>query len=606
MLVACLLAALALLLRVDWQLAFGELPIGRSPAIDEALHWDWAQALAAGEGSPERPYFRAPLYPWWLGLLHAAGLGLAGLRWAGTALGLASLLLLAQLGLRHSSRLTALWLLALGGLGGAWIYYEPQLLLEHQVLFLVLAATACWLEAHRREPGWADAGLGLALALAALTRPNALLLAPLAVFLLLRREPDLGKRVQRLALWGLGWLPPLLLVAGLNGWPGSGVFIASQGGVNLWIGLNDQADGRSAVLPGRGHAWEREDAARLAAEALGRPATSGEEDAWFSAQAWRWVAENPVRATWLTVRKLGWLLGPEELGNNTSPPVLAARRPWMKPLLAISWWLVLVPGLAGLLLGLPRTPGLRPWVAGALTIYAASFLPFFITGRFRLPLFPLLALPAAELLAHLCTRDGRDWLAGRLRPVVWAGLSALALALGAAAVFQMTELDTTARRGQMAWQEFQLGNAWLRLEEPDSARAAYHRALAATSHLAEVRLNLGLLAATSRPQTADSLFREELKVDPRSAKAWNNLGALRLRAGLLAEARECYHRALELRPGLQDAAWNLGLVECRMGLEALRRGDREEAARSLAAAAATPYRGKGLTQLSAALRMPTL
>ena len=123
---AALLLLAAVLLRVDWQLAFRELPLAHSPAIDEALHWEWAQALAEGRGSPERPYFRAPLYPWWLGALHAAGLGLDGLRWVGTALGLGSLLLLAGLGLRHLSRGAALWLLALGGLSGLLICSPPR------------------------------------------------------------------------------------------------------------------------------------------------------------------------------------------------------------------------------------------------------------------------------------------------------------------------------------------------------------------------------------------------------------------------------------------------------------------------------------------------
>jgi tetratricopeptide (TPR) repeat protein len=201
----------------------------------------------------------------------------------------------------------------------------------------------------------------------------------------------------------------------------------------------------------------------------------------------------------------------------------------------------------------------------------------------------------------LVQREGRHWLAGRLRAPVLAGLVLLAAALAASLHLQARELDAATRRGQTGWQEFQLGNAWLRLQQPDSARASYLRALAAAPTLPEVRLNLGLLAARTRPEVADSLFREELRVDPASAKAWNNLGSLRLAAGDLAAAREAFRQALELRPGLEDAAWNLGLVECRLGLEALHQGDQEAAAAALAAASATPYRGKGWNLLDAAL-----
>ena len=78
---ASLLALVLLLgLATDWYLSFSQSPLFHSPAIDEALHWQWAQALASGQGSPEIPYFRAPLYPWFLGGLARLGLQLSGLR----------------------------------------------------------------------------------------------------------------------------------------------------------------------------------------------------------------------------------------------------------------------------------------------------------------------------------------------------------------------------------------------------------------------------------------------------------------------------------------------------------------------------------------------
>lgn len=598
--IALLLCLLSLGLRVDWHLAFRELPLYHAPAIDEALHWEWAQELAAGEGSPERPYFRAPGYPWWLGLLQRGGLGLAGLRWAGTLLGLLSLGLVTGLAWRTLGRTSALWTLALCGLSGAWIYYEPQLLLEHQVLFLLAAATLAWLRLREHAPGWADLLWGLLLALAAWTRPNALLLAPWALCLLLRLPESWDLRLKRLTLFGLGWLPPLLLVAGLNGWPGSGVFLASQGGVNLWIGNNPQADGRSAVLPGVGHAWEREDATRLATQALGHSPTPGEEDAYYRRLAVDWSWGHLPAALSLSVRKAAWLLGPRELGNNTSPPSLAARRPWMGALLALSWGCLAWPGLLGLALGFPRHAALRRWLTGAVLLYAASFLPFFLTGRFRLPLLALLAWPAADLLAFLGTARGPDWIRWLKGLPAWRlGLAGgVALCLACAWLFEARQLGPDQERAQAGWQEFQLGNAWLRLDKPDSARVAFEGALRLAPALPEVRLNLGILESVRQPERAESLFLAELQVDPASAKAWNNLGGLRLGRAEVEGARECFRQALRLRPGLADARWNLGLAACSAGLAALQEGRLEDARAALAEARSTPYRGKGWSRLA--------
>lgn len=600
-----LLLGLALWLRVDWHLAFRELPLYASPAIDEALHWQWAQDLAAGRGSPELPYFRAPLYPWGLGLLRAAGLGIAGLRWAGTLLGLASLGLLAWTGRRWLGRGTGLALLALAGVSAGWIYYEPQLLLEHSVLFLLLAATTAWVWAQQRAPGAADCLFGLALGLAAITRPNALLLAPWALFLLWRLREQRSLRLRRLGWWTAGWLPPLALVALLNGWPGSGVLVASQGGVNLWIGNNPSADGRSAVLPGQGHAWERADASARAAAQVGRTLTPGEESAFYTGLARDWVQSHPAHAARLMLDKAALLLAPAELGNNTSPPVLARRRAWMAALLPWSWWLLLLPGLAGLALGYPRHAGLRSWLIGALLLYGGSFLPFFITGRFRLPLLPLLALPAADWLACALSHLLRRPVAGPPPPAPQRGRRlALVLALAlplAAAGWVRSGQGTAWERGRQGWQAFQLGNAWLRLQQPDSARASFREALERAPSLPEVRLNLGLLEAERRPARAESLYRAELDLDPRSAKAWNNLGGLWLSQAREDEAARAFRRALVLRPGLTDAAWNLGLVLSRQGLAALAAGDRPAAEAAWREIAATPYRGAGWARLQRGL-----
>ena len=65
---AVFLLALGLRLLYLHQMVDG--PLWNRPILDEAYNDAWASRIADGNGSPELPYFRAPLYPWLMGVLY--------------------------------------------------------------------------------------------------------------------------------------------------------------------------------------------------------------------------------------------------------------------------------------------------------------------------------------------------------------------------------------------------------------------------------------------------------------------------------------------------------------------------------------------------------
>lgn len=686
-----LLAALILLaLLSDWFLAWALSPLFHSPAIDEAVHWAWAQSLALGDGSPEVPYFRAPLYPWLLGGLARLGLGLTGLRLAGVLLILGSLVLLVfwarRLGGPRAARAMAFLALLDAGL----LYYAPMLLIPALLVPLTVASglLLCSLPGARR-PAWITTGAGLLLGLAAIARPTALAaLLPGAVLVwhLGRERQDRPGRMRPLLLFLGGVILPVALVAGINGWPGSGVLIASQGGVNFWIGNNGQSDGTSAVLPGVGQAWEREDA-RLQAAARGAD-TPAAESAYYMKEGLHWLAAHPLEAGALWLHKLSLVFERRPLGNNTAILAMAEQSPSLHWLLQWGWSALLFLGLGGLLEGHPRPRPLRLWLLAVIALEVLGVVAFFVNTRFLLPASALLLVPAACWLGE---RAGRGPLTHQgQRVLLFAGLGAaalvftphpvvpgllagglagylpapaeevsrrsrwygpgLALALLLATLFTgpaqpwlwalvclpgwlrlfgppgdlahprllillalalaLTDFNPWgSRRGadsretEQSRRHFQEGNAWLRLQQPDSAQASFLASLKAWPGQPEVRLNLGLLAeARQQPAEAERWYREELEHDPSSAKAHNNLGNLALRTGRTDQAITAYETALRLRPGLGDASWNLGLARSRAALEQLDHGDTLAARTLLDQARKTDYTGPTLETLQARLK----
>jgi tetratricopeptide (TPR) repeat protein len=66
--------------------------------------------------------------------------------------------------------------------------------------------------------------------------------------------------------------------------------------------------------------------------------------------------------------------------------------------------------------------------------------------------------------------------------------------------------------------------------------------------------------ALERYDEAVASHEKALEVDPRSHKAWANLGVTYRRSGKLDKAEECYKRSLEIKSDYADAHVNLGAL----------------------------------------------
>jgi tetratricopeptide (TPR) repeat protein len=602
-----IILAISILFKLYWFFSFKHSPLFDSPAIDEALHWQWAMSIAETGQSPEIPFFRAPLYLWWLGFLKSLGLNISAMRLSGLFLGLCNNLLLFAIALRFMNSTAAKIILLFSGFSASLIYFEPQLLIVHWLIFWLLLSSWLLLESVNSDQklriklvfAWFS---GLAIGLAVISRPNTLLLIPF-ILLIAFFAPDLKRlriRIMRFLLVLMALAGPILLVANINGWPASGVLIASQGGVNFWIGNNPDADGSSASLPGVGNSWERADARVILADSVKQSsAVAGLESKFYYSLGREWIRNDPRAAFNLYLSKVKLLAAPFEIGNNSSPHELSAHAPILNFLLKISWWLVLIPGVFAIALGYPGNRILRKWCITVILLWSLSLLLFFVNSRFRLPIIPFLLLPAAELLADIFgtirKASRTENLLHRFRRSNTAGLIIFGMLLVAS--FK-TLPDDGLKQRQEAWSKFQEANAYFRLNKTEAAEEMYQRALKLDPELRELRLNLGILAEQSGDlPTAFSMYQQELLLNPQSAKALNNLANLQLAQGNLLEAEEAYLLALNTRPGFEDAAWNLGRCRALLAIKAIEDSEMQSARSYLDQLEFSPYRGVELQRL---------
>ena len=512
-----LVVVLGVLLRVHHVFCLADLPTFTHPTMDALYHVQWAHSMVAGSTFVEEAYFRLPLYPFFLSICERLlGPDLEVWRLAQAGLGALTVLGTFALGRRALGEVQGL-----GGalvMASAWlpVHFDTQLLIP--ALFLPLLTWALWatLGALRDASSRGGALAGLLWGLATLARPTALIMAPVLALLGLRNGSRRVALVPLLLVWGASLVPVAIRNRVVGGeW----VPLATQAGVNLWIGNNPASDGSAAIVPGtRAGWWEGfHDARALANQEAGRSLAPAEVSAHYRGRALAWALDEPLEF----LQHLGWKVrlafANRELGNNLEPSWFALAH---DPLLFRGWVpFALLHALAALgawrlshrCKGSNTDPsaGWRTPLVVFPWVYLAGVVAFFVCARFRLPIWPALAVLAMEGLAGVA-------LGLRQRRGGPAGVALLLIAGSVAAT--PGSLFPSESIGRM-----QLGQAWLsagevgkgleelaratRFERVSShARLAYADALLRAERWAPARRELQLLDAFS-PEGAELEIR---------------------------------------------------------------------------------------------------
>jgi tetratricopeptide (TPR) repeat protein len=523
-------------------------------------------------------------------------------------LGAAAAALIGLIGWRLWGRRVGLMAAFLAAMYGPAVFFTGELV--SATLELFLAACALWFllnavpdDAARTGHSTARLGAkggarrartamivlaGLALSLAAITRPTILPFAAAAAgWLWVKRMSP-----KAVALFAALVLSLPVLTTMRNGIVGRDwIFIASQGGINFYIGNQPSADGTTPNVPGAGSgiAGTYEAPARLASQALGRSLSPSEVSAyWFRRGLDFWV-KKPARAVILFLKKIALTWNRRELPNLLDQKFFAPYESWL-------FRLRLLPGFALLAPIALAAAWIERRKSGLLLIYLIAFTlataAFFACDRFRLPL-------AAAILPLAAAGLERLWNAfelRRTRPIATKEQMGSALVLVSAVALVWIPFPS--------YQKTETGMSWFRLarafeQEGNLRHAGEAYAAAEKAGLATPTFftDYGVFHLRNRdPFGAESLFRRALEQDLRFGPAHADLAELYLRrerwdlaaqeyeiaAGLIPEraaelyvdaglvysgtrqadrAKEMFQAALAARPGFAPALEGLARLQ---------------------------------------------
>ncbi|UCD48981.1 MAG: tetratricopeptide repeat protein [Phycisphaerales bacterium] len=552
---------IALGLRLSYLREVVHAPDFALPQVDAGYYDYWARAMVTKDWSipknlidfpdpeiPRRPYFHPPGYPFFLAAVYwlTDGSYLAA-RIVQIGLGLANCLLAYVLGRTLFGRGVGLLFALFMSIYWVFIYFEGELLspvLLVSLGLLLLCIQSRWPE--RPTWGWGLAA-GVVFGIYALVRTNILLFGPLVVIWALWRARR-HRNIRSLICTGGGFcIGAVLAIAPVtirNYVAGNDlVLITTNAGINLYVGNNETSTGTYSGVPNLRELGIENEYHPTIIEGVqrfvGRDMKDSEVSSWFVGKAVAYIRTHPWRTLKLLAIKAALFWGPEEVANNKMIGSEKAYSPTLRYL--PSFPLVLAAALFGLfqlVVGI-RKRAVQSETEPAVSLLTdrqiemsvlivcfilasfVSYLPFFIAGRYRVPIIPALLLFGAYGLHRLwCLAIGRQY-----RAVVLHGALLVGLAVA-------THVHLV----------------------PYRAQGPQRHLLRATCYRLADKIDLAIEEC-----------RQAIKVAPEAEKGHRRLGDLLLLQGRYAEAIEHYERAAQLVPGRFDVQCNLALAYTAQG-----------------------------------------
>ena len=298
---------IALAVRIIYLCYYRSLPDWELLTVDNYYHHHWAQSIADGNLFGDTTYFRAPFYIYCLSFLYFVfGISLWVGRIFGVIIGLGSILFTYLIAKKIFNHRLALVAALIHSLYPVAIYFEFELLLDPLFMLLLQISVynfLLWLDSDKHHYSiWT----GIFLGLASITRPTALIILPVIVLIIFykkRKKPGLYLQ------YGFFFIPVIIIIGSMTLRnvivAGDPVLIASQGGINFYIGNNEEADGLSAAMPEpMGHNWQIAEITHQAENKTGKHLKPGEVSSYWLSKGLNWILERPGDFASLYLKKL--------------------------------------------------------------------------------------------------------------------------------------------------------------------------------------------------------------------------------------------------------------------------------------------------------------
>ncbi len=581
---------LALVVRAAFLVDSADYPAFAIPINDARTYDEAARQWLQGGGMSDQFFWQPFFYPFILTCTYlVTGGSVLGAKLVQAGLGAVTCLLTYRVGRQIFGRTAGVVAGVVAAFYGPLIFYDAELLPIGWAAFWAVLLLLLLLGVAAQPSGKRCLVLGAVSGLAVLTRAEFLPFSIGAFGWLLRQWGAGTTGWRACARHGLtaalGFALVAIPVAAQNARvTGRFGFLPAAGGVNVYIGNHPEED---MVARAVSFEWDR---LQRMPEAEGIGDLYGRQD-YFYRQTWAYARDDPAGLVARLGSKALQFLTSRELPRSTDVYFV---RDWSRLQTLLTWKVggfgfpfgALLPlAVVGLWHSWRRVPS--PLLL-LLALYPLAVVLVFVTGPYRLPVVPALAILAGA---------GGTALVGMMRERQWRRL-----AISAGAVAGTVLISTLPGPYPLEQEVYDLGfylnigDHHTRRGELEEAFRCYERHLQLHPDSVPAHTALGHnLRARSRPEEALQHFAAAVRIRPDLAEARNNLGLALREAGRLEEAAEEFRAGISVEPAWAALHSHVGLIR----LQQRRFGEAATAFRE--ATRLAPHSGRDYFHLGIAL-----
>lgn len=531
------------------------------PISDSGLYDRLAHSLAQG-GLMQKDFFlQSFFYPFFLSVVYFfSGSSIIFTKLTQILLGSVVCVLVYQLGQMVFDRRTGILAGVITALYGPLIFFESELVATGWASFWSVALLILLLKAAQKKGPRLYFALGICGGLSVVTRATFLPFCVAAcvwlVFALRRASmpEDMIAVRKRHVLAGFFLILVTVSILSLKTTGRISPFPES-GPINFYIGNNPDTDRTIKIRPGDD--WKNLNLLAKEVEAKDRY----EVQQFFRRRFFKYVVTEPVHfVTGLIHKSIQFVSSREiqrifDVYESRRYSLLLSGLVWKTHGFGFPFGVLLPLVIIGVIHHRRRIP--LP-IFLFLILYPSAIILVFVTGRYRVPIVPVLAVVAsAGLFAIIETIKMGRWR----RMATMVGIAAAsALLFSIAGPFAAESIDCRARMyGWLASKNLKQG----RFE-----KAAEHLSEALLSNPDDYAAHdmLGTtLNQQGKQKEAIKHFKKAIEINPEYFSAYNNLGSVLAQQGKIEEAVKHFEKALEINPQLDSAHYNLALSFLNLG-----------------------------------------
>lgn len=564
-LTACIIFSLALTIRFIYLYESSANPSFQSPIVDSEFYNEAARKFAAGQGLGSTFFWQPFFYQFFLSVVYVfSGNSIITAKIVQALLSGLTCALVYRLGEKIFDRQTGIIAGLITAFYGPLFFYESELLAAGWAAFWSVVLVLLFLKTQEKDKIRHWFLLGLCGSLSIITRPTFLpFFIAGCIWLRFKVRPGVSLVTRFGALFAgiLLVIMPVGFAAKHAGQKFS--ILPSSGGINLYIGNNPNYRQTLTERPSKD--WEEKLFKNLSKDKISRDAW--ERDRFFKQQVIKYVKSQPLDFAKGLGRKTLEFICSREIPRNVSVYMFGR---WSRLLRLLTWkidgfgfpfGLIFPLVVLGVIFNWRRIPG--PVVL-FIVLYPSTVILFFVTSRYKVPVVPVFAIPAAA---------GAVSVAGRIRLKRWKELVLIAAIVAGVVILSTLPGPFCQEQVDFEQEFYQLvGHAMIRQGLGNRAMECLSKAIQLKPDCPETYYYAGnALVQQNKLDEAIKYYTDALRLKPDYPNAHANLGVALMglvflnaehieRGKVVAEAIEHYKEAVRLKPDYPEAHYFWGIA----------------------------------------------